>query len=62
MRLMQRQPFVRLLDRVVMELVVHPPGPQGLEQITSHVFGKLALMDDNLSGRRHATVVADSAN
>ena len=49
--LVQRQPLLRLLDAVVVELVVHPAGAQRFEQIAPHVLGKLAGVDGHLDKR-----------
>ena len=57
---MQRQPLVRLLDRVVVKLVIYPAGAQRFDQITANIFRELALMNDNVRCGRHGMVVADS--
>lgn len=58
-RLMQRQPLVRLLDRVVVKLVVYPPRAQGFEQITMNIPGKLGSMNGDGCGGQHDKVVAN---
>jgi hypothetical protein len=56
---MQRQPFLRLLDAVVMKFVIHPSRAQRVQQIASHSSGKLAVMNGYVSGRRHPLFVAE---
>jgi len=43
--LMQREPFLRLLDAVVVEFVVYFPRAERFEQIAPDVFWKLAFVD-----------------
>ena len=43
--LVQCEPFLRLLDAVVMELVVHAPRAQRFQQVTPDSFGKLAAVN-----------------
>jgi hypothetical protein len=49
--LVQRQPLLRLLDAIVMELVVHPARAQRLEQIAPHILRKLAGVNGHLDRR-----------
>ena len=48
--LMQRQPFLRLLDAVVVELVVHAPRAERFQQITTDSFWKLASVNRDVGG------------
>ena len=50
-RLVQCEPFLGLLDAVVMELVVHPPRAQRLQQIAPDLFRKLAGVNPDAGNR-----------
>src|SRR5947208_5062375 len=52
--LMQGQPFLGLLDAIVMKLVVHLPGTQRFQQIVSDLVRKLARVNRDVSGN-HAS-------
>ena len=52
--LVQREPFLRLLDTVIMKLVVHLPRAQGREQVVPDVFRKLAGMNRDVGSGLHA--------
>jgi hypothetical protein len=47
---MQRKPFSRLLDAVVVELVVHAPRAERGEQIAPNLFRKLAGVNQDFGG------------
>lgn len=59
---MQRQPLVRLLDRVVVKLGVHAPRAQRLQQIAPDIFGRLARVNGDVDDGRHELVVAEIAD
>jgi len=39
-----------LFDAVVVKFVIHPPAPEGVDQVTVNVCRKLAFMDENVCG------------
>ncbi len=45
---MQGEPFLRLLDTVIVKLVIHLSSPQRVQQISPHIFRKLARMNLNV--------------
>ena len=57
---MQRQPFLRLFDAIVVKLVIHFACAQRLQQGLSDIFRKLAFMNRNVCDRRHESVVRDT--
>jgi hypothetical protein len=58
---MQRKPFLRLFDTVVMEFVVHPTRSQRFQQIAPHCIGKLTGVNNDVGSGRHAMFVAETA-
>ena len=56
---MQRQPFLRLLDAIVVKLVENLAGPKRLQQVLPNAVGKLALVDANLNNG-HGTLIAEN--
>src|SRR5690349_10999967 len=57
---MQREPFLSLLDAVVVKFVVHAPRAQRREQVTPDVLRKLTAMNQDVGDRRHPLVVAET--
>ena len=53
-RLVQREPFLRLLDAVVMELVVHAPRAERCEQVAPDSVGELAFVNCDAGGGGHS--------
>jgi hypothetical protein len=48
-----------LFDAVVVELMVHLPRAERLEQIAAHLAGELAGMNGDLCGRRHGELLPE---
>ncbi len=57
---MQRQPFLRLFETVVMEFVVDAAVSERIEQRAPDVFRKLTAVDCDCGWGRHAPVVAET--
>src|SRR2546423_12816229 len=55
MRLMQREPFLRLLVRLVMEFVIDASRTKRGHEFALNIFGKLALVDKNIRAGHRST-------
>ena len=55
---MEFEPFLCLLDAIVMEFVIDLPHPQRGQQIGADLLRELARMNSDLDGSRHPPVVA----
>ena len=49
--LVQREPFLGLLDAIVVKLVIHLSRTQRLQQIAAHSFRKLAGVNGDVGNR-----------